>query len=60
MAAPSQGPQILTAAQAANTRVAATPYRLGGKSEIAGLDCSYFVYLVLHAVDPPTNTCRRT
>lgn len=45
------GAKIVAAAQAANGRVAATPYQLGGKSETAGLDCSYFVYLALHAVD---------
>ncbi len=52
MAESTQGERIAAAAEAVDSRVAYTPYQNGGKDERTGLDCSYFVYLALHAVDP--------
>ena len=46
------GTAIVDAANAVNDRTSQTAYVLGGKSEATGFDCSYFVYLALHAVDP--------
>ena len=46
------GDAIVAAAEAVNDRTSQTAYVLGGKSEASGFDCSYFVYLALHAVDP--------
>ncbi len=46
------GSAIVDAANAVNARTKNAPYVLGGKSEVSGFDCSYFVYLALHPVDP--------